>query len=98
MNDKQKICLWIGIVFIVVMGLFPPWYRVVERPRDGTKIYSRYPAAYCCIFSPPNIRGGNFLGNTYKIDFARLAIQYFVVAVVTAGLIITLRDKKDPKQ
>ena len=28
------------------------------------------------------------------IDLYRLGVQYFVVAVVTAGLIITLRDRK----
>jgi len=30
MNRKQKIILWIGIVIIVLMCLFPPWVRVFE--------------------------------------------------------------------
>ena len=25
MNKKQKICLWAGIVIIVLMGIFSPW-------------------------------------------------------------------------
>ena len=32
------------------------------------------------------------------IDLYRLGLQYFVVAVVTAGLIITFRDEKATKQ
>jgi len=87
MNRKQKICLWVGIALIVVMGLFPPW--VCEYYRDGAKSFVIRPGPYSLIVSPPEY--GKF------VDLYRLGIQYLVVAVVTAGLIITLRDKKAPK-
>ena len=32
MNKKQLIAMWIGIAVIVIMGLFPPFYK--ERTRD----------------------------------------------------------------
>jgi len=50
---------------------------------------------------PPQARKANpysegpAQGSAKFIDLYRLGIQYFVVAVVTAGLIITLGDKKD---
>jgi hypothetical protein len=42
MNRKQKIVLWIGIVIIVLMCLFPPWVRVIEIEGSrllGTTLY-----------------------------------------------------------
>jgi hypothetical protein len=38
MNRKQKIVLWIGIVIIVLMCLFPPWVRVIEI--EGSRLVS----------------------------------------------------------
>ena len=106
MNDKQKKCLWVGIALIVVMGLFPPW--VLEREEKKYLGYDRgdkweytiEPGPYSWIGDPPRTK--NFPGllriRPKFVDLYRLGIQYFVVAVVTAGLIITLRDKKYPKQ
>ncbi len=94
MNRKQKICLWVGIVAIVVMGLFPPWVLEYEKQNivgswEGRRYEYRYttePGSYSWIGTPP--------ARAKFVDLYRLGIQYFVVAVVTAGLIITLRDKK----
>jgi hypothetical protein len=36
MNRKQIICLWIGIVVVVLMGLFPPSY--ISNTYDNRKI------------------------------------------------------------
>jgi len=88
MNRKQKICLWVGIVAIVVMGLFPPWVFLY-----GEKAYA---GPYGWIGTSPSWLGSGTKCNF--VDLHRLGIQYFVVAVVTSGLIITLKDKKDPKQ
>ena len=38
MRTKQKIMLWIGIVIIVLMCLFPPWVRIIEV--EGSRIVS----------------------------------------------------------
>ena len=92
MNDKQIKCLWVGIALIVVMGLFPPWVwerssrNILERPTRYEYRYTTEAGPYSWIGYPPE---------TAKfVDLYRLGIQYFVVAVVTAGLIITLGDKK----
>lgn len=100
MNDKQKKCLWAGIALIVVMGLFPPW--VVEAQptfyaaeSDGTrrKVQDGFeyrkatrPGPYSWIGYPPT--------HAKFVDLYRLGIQYFVVAAVTSGLIVTFKDKK----
>lgn len=92
MNDKQKKCLWASIALIVAMGLFPPW--VVES-REQINIrreyrYTTESGPYSWIGDPPS--------RAKFVDLYRLGIQYFVVAVVTAGLISTFRDKKDRMQ
>ena len=48
--------------------------------------YSYYPLMY-----PPECTGGKY---GVKIDFSRLSLQFFVVVVITGGLIYTFRDKK----
>ena len=102
MNDKQKKCLWLGIVLIVVMGLFPPWICEREHKRsrgfgNGDKWeYTIEPGHYSWIGSPPkaeHLGSGRFL-RPKCIDLYRLGIQYFIVATVTTGLIIALRDKE----
>jgi len=64
------------------------WKPVVAKAHEYR--YTTEPGPYSWIGDPP--------ARAKFVDLYRLGIQYFVVAVVTAGLIITLRDKKDPKQ
>jgi hypothetical protein len=100
MNIKQKICLWAGILVIVVMGVFPPW--LVE----GTRV------EYWSIFAPPSqcvhnveylldkIAGhqvqvresGRRLSAEIITDY--LFAQWFMAAAITGGLIITFQEKK----
>ena len=107
MNRKQKTCLLVGIAAIVVMGLFPPWViqsREMNSLGDGKYEYkyTTEPGPYSWIGSPPPVRVYYPItklnvpkkGRTRFIDLYRLGVQYFIVAVVTAGLIITLRDRK----
>ena len=110
MNKKQKTCLLIGIAVIVVMGLFPPWVLEYERRHftGNSKFEFRYtiePGPYSWISDPPyaeeksNPYSTGFTeGNAKFIDLYRLGLQYFMVAVVTAGLVITFRDEKTTKQ
>lgn len=103
MNRKQKICLWAGITAIVVMGLFPPWVCEVNTYL-GTKLNhtTTAPGPYSWIGDPPETSMGDYRGGVRSrlyvrakfVDLYRLGIQYFCVAVVTAGLIIILRNKK----
>lgn len=39
MNRKQKFALWICIIIIVLMCLFPPWVRVVEI--EGSRLVGK---------------------------------------------------------
>ena len=85
MNEKQLIVMWVGIIIIVLMGLFPPWLTVFADA-------SRISLGYGFILIPP-------LPNAYRyqfasIDFTRLLTQWTIVAAITAGLIITFKDKK----
>lgn len=88
MNKKQKIILWIGIIIIVLMGLFPPYERAIILPSFGPDDPS-VRISYGFLFEPPIL--------DVKIDFARLAIQWIIVSVLTAGAIYTTKDQKDKK-
>ncbi len=99
MNKKQKTCLLIGIAAIVVMGLYPPWVIQSERNFVGGSIrnqivkryeYKTEAGPYSWIDEPP--------AKAKFVDLYRLGVQFFVVAVVTAGLVITFRDEKATKQ
>ncbi len=104
---KKLIILWVGIFLIVLMGLFPPWVLEREIRNYGEDIkYTTEPGPYSWIGKPPRAYRYSSKSDSFVevyprpkfVDLYRLGIQYFVVAVVAAGLIITLRDKKDPKQ
>jgi len=86
MNLGQKICLWIGIVLIVLMGIFPPW--VAATPGGGNYIGS----GYSFILNPPNLQSEELW--RCRIDFPQLMAQWSMVAVITGGLIITFKNKK----
>jgi len=89
MNTKQKISLWLGIVVIAAMTIYPPWvcYEILWRGAVYNQVVSIQPGPYSFILKPPP--------KAKFIDLYRLGVQYFVVAVVTAGLIVILGDKKD---
>jgi len=90
MNRKQKICLWVGIAVFVAMGLFPPWVAI--HPTEGFHALAKY----SFLLLPPysdNKAGLSF----HQIDITKLVIQWFMVATITGGLIVTFADKKDKK-
>jgi len=106
MNKKQLITMWCGIIVIVLMGLFPPW--IALRPRPIRKydfifkgLYFQYPTPpppspelieqYEAFFRKSQI---DYIDH---IDFTFLIIQWFVVSVITGGLIVTFRYRK-PKE
>jgi hypothetical protein len=90
MNQKQKICLWLGIIVFVLMGIFPPWTLPVNY--HGAKLQRN--CGYKCILTPPEISLEEASVAT-SIDFSRLCVQWAMVAVVTGGLLVTLKDKKN---
>ncbi len=84
MNKKQLISLWIGIIAIVLMGLYPPWMMT-----GGGSILGFGKWGYSFIMNPPH--------EACRIDTSRLGVQWAMVAAVTGGLVVAFTDKKDKK-
>ena len=84
MNKRQTIVLWIGIIILVLMGIFPPIHIDISDRfwrGDGPRPWE---PGYDFLFTMlPS-----------KISFSKLFIQWFIIAVVTGGLIVTFKDKK----
>ncbi|MGD0827516.1 MAG: hypothetical protein ABSA09_05455 [Desulfobaccales bacterium] len=80
MNKKQKIVFLVGLGIIVLMGLIPPWY--FYSPNIST------PGHYAFIFSSDTV----YYEIGTNIDIIHLAIQWVVVAVATAGIMLVLKD------
>jgi hypothetical protein len=87
MNRRQMILMWLGILALVGVCLYPPW---VGRTRDGVLI--EY-VGHSWITRAPDSRYA-----VKSIDFGRLGIQWGMVVVITIGLMLTFRDKKDPQK
>lgn len=81
MNKIQKITLWAGIIVIVAMGLFPPVELGTFRRGGGGGTRIPY----------------EFLYEAENIKFTKLLIQWFIVAVITGGLIVCFKGEKDKK-
>jgi hypothetical protein len=93
MNKNQKKVIIVGLVLIVLMGLFPPWIhtfnvKAVNIERAGN---------YGFMFSPPPPeRNLSFLNEKLwgvRLDVSRLLIQWILVVVIVCGLVVLL--KKD---
>lgn len=98
MNREQKICLWVGIVVIVLMGIFPPTRRgFIYEAHVGGLRHSKEERIEPLDYSFH--LGYTFLltAEVSDIGFGKLIVQWAVVAVVTGGLIYKFRDKKDKK-
>ncbi len=85
MNRKQEIILWVGLIIIQLMIIFPPIGRLqvravnVEGPPDGS-ILTGWAQHYGVIT------------RDYKnIRFGMLAVQLLFVAAVTGGFIYAFR-------
>ena len=85
-RQRQVIILWIGILIIIGMCLFPPWTNYHPSSswsgRGSTGAYIES-IGYHLIFWPPK-------GNC-RVDINRLAIQCIAVALLSGAGIYTLR-------
>ncbi|MDD5677902.1 MAG: hypothetical protein PHW60_07915 [Kiritimatiellae bacterium] len=77
---KQLIALWVGIGLVILALLFPPHYD---------REYYYMPITFGYIFSKS-------LNNRMPIDRYRLNIEVVIVALLTAGVIYTIK-KTDGK-
>jgi hypothetical protein len=85
MNRKQEIILWVGLIVIQLMIVFPPVGRsdVSSESVDGT-------------LGPSYVTGWTqsygVITRDYKnINFVMLAVQLLIVAAVTGGFIYIFR-------
>lgn len=91
MNGKQKTVLWIGVILVALMGLFPPWFVEGYSYTSNYRLILRYGP----IFAPPRdeqLRAGL---HRYHLDFSRLLAQQLTVVLVAAGLVLALSDRRD---
>ena len=98
MNKKQNICMWIGIIVIALMWLYPPWkYTIVLV---GSNTTYDVPTGYYFIFAPPSVRifwslrARELQSVVTGIDFSLLDFQCVMVALATGALIYTFKGKK----
>lgn len=83
LSPKQARLLWIGVVLVLAMAIFPPWeYRPVLRHAMTA------PAGYSWIFLPPKL-------DNVRVDITRLGIAWFAVAVVIGAAIVTQHEGGD---
>jgi len=78
LNERQRICLAVGVALITLMGLFPPW--ITHLGLEGTTTGS-----YGFIAAPPYRAIG--------IDIIRLIIQWISVAIVIGAVTYALTEK-----
>lgn len=103
MNSRQRTVLWVAVATGVLMGLVPPWKHTRSFSWHGQSDNSSRPAGYAFIASPPdtvpifpgmaNSRMAQF-GVGVGIDTVRLAVQYTVLAVLTAGVLLSLNGAR----
>lgn len=95
MNKKQRLVILIGIIILLLMGLFPPFYWTQEIPIIlGSQImsnsYSTYHYnQYGFLFYPPT--------SSARVDLERLLVQLLVVVFVTGGIVFYIGGPKESK-
>ena len=84
MNDRQRKNIWLGVLAMVMIGIYPPWkeFGAVEKP-----------SVFAPINQPPSLSAG---ATRLDIDFSRLGIELLLAAAVTAGLVVTAGGRPDP--
>lgn len=91
-SNKRHIIMWTGLVLIAGMGLCPPW----KESLNVRSVKAETPMTYYPIFSPPP-KPHNAPAYGVCIDTERLLIQWFIVALMTGGLMLTLGSSSAPR-
>ena len=100
MNAKQKAARLIGMTFIAVAALFPPWQATVKK--DGkTEVSS---LGYHPLWNPPStevqIEGAEVQAESgsveahYRINLIQLGIQLGIVLLAVNGAVYLLKEKR----
>ena len=86
MNRKQKVCLWVGVAVIVLIGLFPPSKLACPRFK-GPWLWWEKAMILVLHNSIYNLR-------MQYVKLLNLFAEWSIVALAAGGLIYTCRDKK----
>lgn len=95
MNVRQRRVLWLGILLMGMMGLFPPWqvtvYRMPWEVRGADVEQLTVTYRYRFVADPPVVR----LPRVRHVVFgwSRLRYQWMLVSLVTLFLLMFLRDR-----
>jgi hypothetical protein len=87
--------LGLGIILMVVAGLFPPWEVDLQiRKGDGVIVETSHERTHAFLFSGPQYCKdtpceGIVIG--VKIDFAMLLLEWLIIGLVMGGLIAMLQ-------
>ena len=84
LNVKQLVALWIGIMIIALMGIFPPVKKVVTKSELSTPSY-RQVVVYNFLFTE----------SLNELEYQRLLIQWLIAAIVTTGFVMTFDERAE---
>ncbi len=92
MNQAQRVIIYLGIIALITMALIPPWTHTAQTHLA----YAEDPVGYQFIGSPPEGKITSNLAEGYKIDLARIGLQFTVViACMGFGVLATANRKKE---
>ncbi|MFC1587824.1 hypothetical protein ACFL54_05910 [Planctomycetota bacterium] len=92
MNGMQKYSIWVGILIVIAMGIYPPWKFTFDIVEQGEKLHSEKPAVYSLINNPPEPEWfDTHIG--VALDMTRLLIQWGLVLLMVGGVIVTFNRK-----
>ncbi|MBI2948172.1 MAG: hypothetical protein HYY23_11035 [Verrucomicrobia bacterium] len=93
MNSKQKAARIVGMIFVAVAALFPPWQLAVNK--EGTAQVSSL--GYHPLWSPPSTEveaDAGAVAANYRINLIRLGVQLVVLLLAVNGAVYLLKDKR----
>ena len=89
MNRRQIIVMWMGILVMVGMCVYPPWTKGYTRSKGWA------PDGYALIFLRPDYGYAERRDRLIiRIDMTRLIVQEAAVVLLFGGLFMTLKDRK----
>ena len=105
MNRNQIRVLWCGIAVMALMLLVPPWKYTFHVPH---KMKMEHHGPYRILLAPPKVpvtstsehsSWQGFHGRdvdmwTARVDTMRLGLQVAIAALLTMGLMVSLKDRR----
>lgn len=91
-NKKQRTILIVGIVVMILMGLFPPWTATYNYKSQ----HSQHPRGYAFIATPPHFTLYPIGSSGIVLDISRLSLQWIVVLLATGlGVFLSGRSNRN---